>query len=99
MQAYGSGAQPMELDPEVDYSITDAPSGYATYSQQPYDYLKPTFAKRSQWECHCALPQSHRQIFLAHWNKGLVSNDLGHGPVYPASSMTVEGERQLNLLI
>lgn len=66
MQAYGSGAQPVELDPEVDYSITDAPSGYATYSRQSFDYLNPISAKRTQWECHCALPQSHRQISPAH---------------------------------
>ena len=30
MQAYSSGARPMKLDPNVDYSVTEAPPGYAT---------------------------------------------------------------------
>ena len=99
MQAYSSGAQPMKLGPNVDYSVAEAPPGYATYPQQSYDYLHRTSQKTSQWECNCIPLQSYRQASLAHWNEGLVSNDLGHNHAYPSSLTTVGGGHPLNFLV
>ena len=101
MQAYGTEPWPEDLDPDIDYTITEIPPDHALYTalrQQPQlgrESDCTEFEGINDWkrECYCASPTSHRQISQA-YRVGHTKYDRPH-----VSSFSTEDERPRNLLV